>query len=85
MRYLKTIGIKTNQPVGRGFLFPYDTAFSNDGRIFILNRGRVSQPPGTRIQICTFEEEYLGEFGRGKGMADGQFKVPVSMAFNSEC
>ena len=84
MRYLKTIGIKTNQPVGRGFLFPYDTTFSGDGRIFILNRGRVSQPVGTRIQICTFEEEYLGEFGMGKGTADDQFKVPVSMAFNSQ-
>ncbi len=82
-RYLKTIGIKSNQPVGRGFGYPYDVAFSKDGRIFALNRERVRNPRGTRIQIFTFDEEWLGEFGDGKGMGDDQFMVPVSMAFDS--
>ena len=84
MRYLKTIGIKGIQPVGRGFVYPYDIAFSSDGRIFVLNRVRVRDDKGTRIQICTLDEEYLGEFGRGKGTDDDQFMVPVSMAFDSQ-
>ena len=83
MRYLKTIGLRTLVPVGRGFTFPYDTAFSSDGRMFVLNRERVTTPLGTRIQICTFEEEFLGEFGSGKGTGDDQFMVPVAMAFDS--
>ena len=83
MRYLKTIGLRTLVPVGRGFTFPYDTAFSSDGRMFVLNRERVTTPLGTRIQICTFEEEFLGEFGNGKGTGDDQFMVPVAMAFDS--
>ena len=84
MRYLKTIGLRTLVPVGRGFTFPYDTAFSSDGRMFVLNRERVTTPLGTRIQICTFEEEFLGEFGNGKGTGDDQFMVPVAMAFDSK-
>ena len=83
LRYLKTIGIKSNQPVGRGFGYPYDVAFSSDGRIFALNRERVRNPRGTRIQVFTFDEDWLGEFGNGKGMGDDQFMVPVSMAFDS--
>ena len=86
MRYLKTIGIKSNQPVGRGFVFPYDTAFSSDGRMFVLNRDRVHpilDGYAVRIQVCTFEEEFLGEFGGRKGAADDQFMLPVAIAFDS--
>lgn len=83
-RYLKTIGIKTNQPVGRGFLFPYDVAFASDGQIYALNRGRVGEKVGTRIQMFTYDEEWLGEFGEGKGSGPSNFQVPVSMAFNSK-
>ena len=83
MRYLKTIGIKSANPIGRGFNFPYDTAFSSDGRMFVLNRERATSPKGNRIQICTFEEEWLGEFGNGRGTDDDQFMVPVTIAFDS--
>jgi DNA-binding beta-propeller fold protein YncE len=83
MKYLKTIGIRTNQPVGRGFTYPYDTAFSSDGRMFVLNRERQMTPRGTRIQVCTFDEEWLGEFGEGNGTGDNQFMVPVAIAFDS--
>ena len=38
---------------------------------------------GTRIQMFTFGEEWLGEFGNAKGMEDDQFMVPVSLAFDS--
>lgn len=83
-RYVKTIGLKTNQPRGRGFLYPYDVAFASDGQIYALNRGRVSQGLGTRIQMFTYDEEWLGEFGEGKGTGPSNFQLPVSMAFNSK-
>ena len=44
---------------------------------------RQNTPKGTRIQICTFEEQWLGEFGDGKGTGDDQFMVPVAIDFDS--
>ena len=80
MKYLKTIGFNSNQPIGRGFNYPYDTAFSADGRIFVLNRMGGLNARGIRIQICTFDEDWLGEFSTGPGDGDDQFRVPVCMA-----
>ena len=77
MRYVKSIGFNSNQPIGRGFNFPYDTARSGDGRIFVLNRSGSISGLGNRIQICTFDEEWLGEF------ANGTLAKPVSIAFDS--
>ena len=84
VKYLKTIGLKSNQPVGRGFVFPYDVAFSKDGSLFVLNRGRANGAQQTRIQICTFDEEYISEFGNGIGVNDDQFMSPVSMCFTED-
>jgi DNA-binding beta-propeller fold protein YncE len=83
MKYLKTIGFNSNQPIGRGFNYPYDTAFSADGRIFVMNRMGGPNPRGIRIQICTFDEDWLGEFSTGPGDGDDQFRVPVCMAFDA--
>ena len=90
MRYLKPMGLNSNEPIGRGFNFPYDTAFSSDGRIFVLNRSN-----GPRVHMCTFDEEWLGEFGAGPSVAESlapdrkregvdQLEVPTALAFNSE-
>ena len=85
MKYLKTIGIKSNQPVGRGFLFPYDVTFASDGKIFAINRSRVKQN-WSSIHILTFDEEWLGDFGRGKLISDDDyhFELPVAIAFDSK-
>ena len=77
MRYVKSIGLNSNQPIGRGFNYPYDTARSSDGRIFVLNRSGSTNHAGMRIQICTYDEKWLGEFG------NGTFRLPVAMAFDS--
>ena len=77
-RYLKTIGITSNQPVGRGLDYPYDTAMSSDGRIFVLNRSGSTSTTGMRIQMCTFDEEWLGEFG------NGTFESPAGIAVDKE-
>ncbi len=84
MKYLKTIGFNSNQPIGRGFNYPYDAAFSADGRIFVMNRMGGLNARGIRIQICTFDEDWLGEFATGPGAGDDQFKAPVCMAFGAD-
>ncbi len=78
--YLKTIGIVNNQPIGRGFANPCDLVVSRDGRIFVLNRGGGGL---SRVGICNLDEDYLGEFG-SYGDADGQFKLPTSIALDSQ-
>ena len=59
MKTVKTIGINSNQPVGRGFNFPYDIAINDDlGKsriIYLLNRPNSATRLGTRIQYFTFE------------------------------
>ena len=84
MKYLKTIGFNSNQAIGRGFNYPYDIAFSADGRIFVLTRMGTASPSGLRIQICTFDDDWLGEFKAGPGDGNGPFKVPVCMDFDSD-
>ena len=85
IHYLKTIGIVHNGFQGRGFTNPCDTAISNDGRIFVLNRCDPQRAKGIRVGICTFEgEDYLGEFGDGYGNGDTQFKLPAAMAFDKD-
>ena len=83
LAYLKTIGIVNEGYNGRGFGNPYDMAIAKDGRIFVLNRCMPAQADAIRIGICNLEEEYFGEFGYGSGSGDGQFVLPVAMAFDS--
>ena len=82
--YVKTIGIVNNGDNGRGFTNPCDTAISKDGRIFVLNRCDPARARAIRVGICNLDEDYLGEFGNGYGSGDGQFILPVSMAFDSK-
>ena len=90
MRYLKTIGINSNQPIGRGFNFPYDISFSKDGRIFLINRASVADVTrrATRIQIFDFDEEWLGEFASSGRYPVGEtkdlFRSPVSISFDQQ-
>jgi DNA-binding beta-propeller fold protein YncE len=82
LEYVKTIGLVTNN-MGRGFINPYDVAFSKDGRIFVLNHCDSVRQALIRIGICNFDEDYLGEFGKGYGSEEGQFRSPVAMACDS--
>jgi len=79
--YVKTIGVTTNN-MGRGFINPYDVAFSKDGRIFVLNHCDSARRALIRVGIMNWDEDYLGEFGNGAGSGDGQFILPVAMAFD---
>ena len=82
--YVKTIGIVNNGFNGRGFANPYDIAVDNNGRIFVLNRCDPARAAAIRIGICTIDDEYLGEFGKGNGTGDGQFVWVVAMALDSQ-
>lgn len=82
--YIKTIGIVNNGDNGRGFANPYDTAISQDDRIFVLNRCDPPRAAAIRIGVCNLDEDYLFEFGNGYGEGDGQLKLPVAMAFDSQ-
>ena len=84
VKYLKTIGFNSNQPIGRRFNYPYDIDFSEDGRIFMINRTSGLSTRGVRIQIFTFNEEWLGEFATGPGKEDDQFTVPVCLAISED-
>ena len=84
LTYLKTIGIVNNGDNGRGFSEPYDLAISADGRIFVLNRCDPPRARAIRVGICNLDEDYLGEFGDGKGDGDTQFDLPAAMAFDSK-
>ena len=84
VKYLKTIGFNSNQPIGRGFNYPYDIDFSQDGRIFLINRMGGLNSRGIRIQIFTFEDEWQGEFATGPGNEDDQFTVPVCIAISED-
>lgn len=84
LQYVKTIGIVNNGYNGRGFANPYAVAVSRDGRIFVLNRCDPARAAAIRVGICTLDEAYLGEFGKGFGAGDGQFALPVAMAFDSQ-
>ncbi len=78
--YVKTIGLVTNQPVGRGFANPCALAVAGDGRIYVVNRGAAGL---ARVGIVNLDEDYLGEFG-SYGDADGQFKLPSAIALDSK-
>ena len=81
--YVKTIGLVAVQ-LGRGFVNPYDLVVSGDGRIFVLNRCDSARAALVRVGIVNFDEDYLGEFGKGYGTGDGQLILPVAMAVDSQ-
>ncbi len=83
MEYLKTIGVTTNQS-GRGFINPYDCAFTKDGRIMVLNHADAARTALIRIGVLNWDEEYLGEFSKGTGRGEGQWMLPISMTISAD-
>ena len=84
VKYLKTIGICNNGFNGRGFANPYSVSVASNGNIYVVNRCDTTRRPAIRIGIFNIEEEYIGEFGSGGGSKDGQFMLPVAIAFDKQ-
>jgi DNA-binding beta-propeller fold protein YncE len=82
IQYIKTVGVTTNQS-GRGFINPYDCAFAADGRILVLNHCDSARSALIRIEMLSWDEEYLGEFSPGYGRGQGQWMLPVCIALDS--
>ena len=81
MHYFKTIGVTSNQPVGRGFSAPVDISINHrTDRIYVLNRGK---PQLNRIGVCNLDEEYLFEFSKN-GNSPGEFLRGTGIAINSQ-
>ena len=80
IEYKNTMGLAAMQ--GRGFYYPFDLAFDNSEKFYVLGRGHDGDPRGCRIVVMDMNEEYYGTFG-SHGTENGQFVWPSSIAVNS--
>ncbi len=83
-RYSHTIGFLAASD--KGFLNPVDMAIDSEGTLYVLNRGGPEMAiynDYKRVTLCTVDEEYLGQFGRG-GLEDGGLWWPSSIAIDGK-
>ncbi|MQG19390.1 MAG: 6-bladed beta-propeller [SAR202 cluster bacterium] len=87
MKFLKTIGIISDQGIGMGFSGPIATAFDSQNTAFVLNRGHEDQGSGNlfRVTVQTFEEDFLTEFATwyGNKLGDKKLNTPSDLEFDS--
>ena len=76
MNYSHTLGLCTME--GRGFMFPVDTAFSNDGRMHTISRAYPAVSRNLRVTIYDTESDFFGVYG-GFGEDLGQFRWPTAI------
>ena len=89
-RYEHTIG--RNDLYGPSFADPVALARGEGDLIYVANRNYEYRPEGVRITICTVDEEYVGEFGRGVpdpgpheyAEHDGSLVWPSAIALDKE-
>ena len=78
--YDHTIGM--DDFAGRAFRNLSDLAVTDDGVLFVLQRGEsVHNNPS--VKICTVDEEWIGEFG-DYGQESGQLMWPCGIAISNE-
>src|SRR6266851_411665 len=82
LKYSHTIGLLAL--TGRGFSNPMNTAVTDAGILYVVNRSNSTQAlqGAVRITVCNIEGEYLGEFGK-YGTEDGAFVWPTSIDVDS--
>ena len=80
MQYSHSIGLCTME--GRGFMFPIDTTFSNDGRMHTVSRAYSAVPRNLRVTVYDTNGEFYGIYG-GYGDELGQFRWPSSITTDS--
>ena len=62
-QYSHTIG--RAEYAGKAFRTPVAIALGRQDRIYVLNRSYEYRSDGKRITICTLDEEFISEFGKG--------------------
>ena len=66
---------------GQGFYAPVDFALTDNGIIYVVNRGGLAQYQ--RVTKLTTDHQYLGQLG-SSGSGDGQFMWPSCIALDQE-
>lgn len=90
LQYDKTIG--RGEQFGPGFTTPVFMARGQDDLMYVLCRASEYRPEGTRITVCTTDEEYVTAFARGVpaqgphefNFDDGSLVWPTSIAIASD-
>jgi DNA-binding beta-propeller fold protein YncE len=89
LQYEKTIG--RAEFSGPGFRNPTGMARGADDTLYVVSRSYDYRPDGKRVTICTFDEDYIGEFAKGTttagegdpSAADGAIIWPTAIALDS--
>ena len=89
LQYSHTIG--RGEQFGPGFSYPIHMARGEDDLMYVLCRSSEYRPEGTRIAVCTVDEEYVNAFARGVpqqgpheyNFDDGSLVWPVTVAIAS--
>ena len=77
--YDRTLGVAAME--SRGFYYPVDIAFNDQGRIYGLSRSHEGDPRGVRVCVFDMDSNFYGVFG-SVGEADGQFTWATSIAID---
>ena len=80
LKYSHSIGLSTM--TGRGFYYPVDTAFDDEGKIYTVSRSLDGDNRGLRVTIYDIDSNYYDMFGE-HGEGDGQFIWPTAIARDS--
>ena len=79
LSYSHTIGLCTM--LGRGFMFPSDTAMGEGGRLYTVNRGNAPDLRTRRVTVYDLDSEFFGTFGE-HGEGEGQFIWPSAITID---
>ncbi|PKB80335.1 MAG: hypothetical protein BZY88_09015 [SAR202 cluster bacterium Io17-Chloro-G9] len=90
LQYSHTIG--RGEQFGPGFSYPMHMARGDGGLMYVLCRSSEYRPEGTRVAVCTTDEEYVTAFARGVPQQgpheynydDGSLVWPTCIAIDSE-
>ena len=90
LQYRKTIG--QGELFGPGFRTPVFVARGEEDMMFVISRGSENRPEGTRVTVCTTDEEYVTDFARGVpqqgphefNFDDGSLVWPTCIAIDSQ-
>jgi DNA-binding beta-propeller fold protein YncE len=75
--------IGRNEFGGTGFRNPVGLAVGDNEVIYVVNRSYENRPDGVRITVCTYNEDFIGEFGSA-GTGDGQLVWPSDIAVDGD-
>lgn len=90
IQYGYTIG--RGEQFGPGFTTPVFVARGEGDLLYVLCRSSEYRPEGTRITVCTVDEEYVNAFARGVpaqgpheyNYGDGSLVWPTAIAFDHD-